>query len=163
MVKNFLSSEATAIYGFPKASGELSGILPRNTLGNSPEAIKINCNQLFGCFLRQKGERMTHWRQWRSWLPFSSCSSFLVSCFSGHPTSRDCLPPGPRPRPFLGNVLQIDSKGFLKSFLKVRWGRAVVNSFQIMRKLRIKLWVGPWGVSWKWSIGAVTIQHDILH
>ncbi|XP_055992016.1 cytochrome P450 2B4-like [Sorex fumeus] len=37
-----------------------------------------------------------------------------------HPTSRGCLPPGPRPLPFLGNILQIDPKGFLKSFLALR-------------------------------------------
>lgn len=37
-----------------------------------------------------------------------------------HPTSRGRLPPGPRPLPFLGNILQIDPKGFLKSFLALR-------------------------------------------
>ncbi|XP_004620774.2 cytochrome P450 2B11-like [Sorex araneus] len=30
------------------------------------------------------------------------------------------LPPGPRPLPFLGNLLQMDRKGLLQSFLKIR-------------------------------------------
>uniref|UniRef100_A0A4W2HZ60 Cytochrome P450 2B4-like n=1 Tax=Bos indicus x Bos taurus TaxID=30522 RepID=A0A4W2HZ60_BOBOX len=41
----------------------------------------------------------------------------------GRPASRGCLPPGPWPLPFLGNVLQMDQKGLLKSFqLREKYG-----------------------------------------
>ncbi|KAF5924144.1 hypothetical protein HPG69_018078 [Diceros bicornis minor] len=40
----------------------------------------------------------------------------------GQLTSRGRLPPGPRPLPFLGNILHLDHKGFHKSLQAVRWG-----------------------------------------
>lgn len=44
----------------------------------------------------------------------------LLLLVRGHPKAYGRLPPGPRPLPFLGNVLQMDRRGLLKSFLRVR-------------------------------------------
>ncbi|MBZ3873560.1 Cytochrome P450 2B11 [Sciurus carolinensis] len=48
----------------------------------------------------------------------------LISLFLlwiwGRPNSKGRLPPGPWPLPFLGNILQIDSKGFLKTFKELQ-------------------------------------------
>lgn len=48
-------------------------------------------------------------------------TGLLVLLTRGHPKAYGRLPPGPRPLPFLGNVLQMDRNGLLKSFLRVRW------------------------------------------
>lgn len=46
--------------------------------------------------------------------------SILLTWIWGRSTSKGHFPPGPRPLPFLGNVLQIDPKGFLKFFQMMR-------------------------------------------
>nr|AXE71691.1 CYP2B [Arborimus longicaudus] len=45
---------------------------------------------------------------------------FLLLLVRGHPKARGHLPPGPRPLPFLGNVLQMDRGGLLNSFTQLR-------------------------------------------
>ncbi|XP_047567110.1 cytochrome P450 2B11 isoform X1 [Lutra lutra] len=47
-------------------------------------------------------------------------TGLLVLLARGHPKVYGRLPPGPRPLPFLGNVLQMDRNGLLKSFLRLR-------------------------------------------
>uniref|UniRef100_A0A8C8YZF0 Unspecific monooxygenase n=1 Tax=Prolemur simus TaxID=1328070 RepID=A0A8C8YZF0_PROSS len=44
----------------------------------------------------------------------------LLLLVKGRPKARGHLPPGPHPLPFLGNILQMDRGGLLKSFLRLR-------------------------------------------
>ncbi|XP_035293987.1 cytochrome P450 2B1-like isoform X1 [Cricetulus griseus] len=45
---------------------------------------------------------------------------FVVLLLRGHPKAHGHLPPGPRPLPFLGNLLQMDRRGLLNSFMRFR-------------------------------------------
>ncbi|XP_013210325.1 cytochrome P450 2B1-like [Microtus ochrogaster] len=45
---------------------------------------------------------------------------FILLMVWGHPKARGHLPPGPRPLPLLGNLLQMDRRGFLYSFIQLQ-------------------------------------------
>ncbi|XP_045298220.1 cytochrome P450 2B11-like [Leopardus geoffroyi] len=47
-------------------------------------------------------------------------TGLLLLLAKGHPKGHGRLPPGPRPLAFLGNILQMDRSGLLKSFLRFR-------------------------------------------
>ncbi|XP_078294535.1 cytochrome P450 2B11-like isoform X2 [Panthera onca] len=47
-------------------------------------------------------------------------TGLLLLLARDHPKAHGRLPPGPRPLAFLGNILQMDRRGLLKSFLRLR-------------------------------------------
>ncbi|XP_037371415.1 cytochrome P450 2B4-like [Talpa occidentalis] len=58
----------------------------------------------------------------------------------GQPKPRGRLPPGPWPLPFLGNVLHVDPKGFLKSFQALREKHGDVFTFYLGCQPNVILW-----------------------
>ncbi|XP_039105493.1 cytochrome P450 2B11-like [Hyaena hyaena] len=53
-------------------------------------------------------------------LFFAVLMGLLLLLARAHPKAHGRLPPGPHPLPFLGNILQMDRRGLLKSFLQLR-------------------------------------------
>uniref|UniRef100_A0A9L0KFF5 Uncharacterized protein n=1 Tax=Equus asinus TaxID=9793 RepID=A0A9L0KFF5_EQUAS len=64
----------------------------------------------------------------------------LLLLVRGHPKAYGRLPPGPRPLPFLGNLLQMDRRGLLKSFIKLQEKYGDVFTVYLGPRPTIMLW-----------------------
>uniref|UniRef100_A0A8C6RYJ1 Cytochrome P450 n=1 Tax=Nannospalax galili TaxID=1026970 RepID=A0A8C6RYJ1_NANGA len=66
-------------------------------------------------------------------------AGFLLLMVRGQPKARGHLPPGPRPLPILGNLLQMDRRGLLSSFMRIRQKHGDVFTVYLGRKPMVML------------------------